>query len=236
MTEKGLSEKYHYQYLILWYAGGLVFGLIWFLATRGRFRTQELVMSFGIGMASFGGQLFSLLALEKDVPGYIVFPMTTGGNLFLVAAAGVFLFRERSRRLGPASAGLNRLASAHGRPSCRAWEHQVNPPTSSPSVQRAGRFLFIWSLQSFRAGPNDAESGCSGCPLEQLLFETQSAKRLEGAPDEERTYFEASRGCRRHLKENPRIQSCRRMRGFRYLLFFSKPPGTKHGVHRRGGA
>jgi glucose uptake protein GlcU len=95
MTEKGLSEKYHYQYLILWYAGGLVFGLIWFLATRGRFRTQELVMSFGIGMASFGGQLFSLLALEKDVPGYIVFPMTTGGNLFLVAAAGVFLFRER---------------------------------------------------------------------------------------------------------------------------------------------
>jgi multidrug transporter EmrE-like cation transporter len=35
------------------------------------------------------------LALEKDVPGYIVFPMTTGGNLFLVAAAGVFLFRER---------------------------------------------------------------------------------------------------------------------------------------------
>jgi multidrug transporter EmrE-like cation transporter len=46
-------------------------------------------------MASFGGQLFSLLALERNVPGYVVFPMTTGGNLFLVAAAGVFLFRER---------------------------------------------------------------------------------------------------------------------------------------------
>jgi len=95
MAEKGLSETYHYQYLILWYAGGLAFGLIWFLATRGRFRGQELVMSFGIGMASFGGQLFSLLALERNVPGYVVFPMTTGGNLFLVAAAGVFLFRER---------------------------------------------------------------------------------------------------------------------------------------------
>jgi multidrug transporter EmrE-like cation transporter len=95
MAEKGLSETYHYQYLILWYAGGLVFGIIWFLATRDRFRAQELVMSFGIGMASFGGQFFSLLALEKNVPGYVVFPMTTGGNLFLVAAAGVFLFRER---------------------------------------------------------------------------------------------------------------------------------------------
>jgi drug/metabolite transporter (DMT)-like permease len=95
MAEKGLSETYHYQYLILWYAGGLVFGLIWFLATRGKFRVPELLMSFGIGMASFGGQFFSLLALEKNVPGYVVFPMTTGGNLFLVAAAGVFLFRER---------------------------------------------------------------------------------------------------------------------------------------------
>jgi drug/metabolite transporter (DMT)-like permease len=95
MAEKGLSEQYHYQYLVLWYAGGLLFGLAWFLATRGRFRVQELVMAFGIAMGSFGGQLFSLLALERNVPGYVVFPMTTGGNLFLVAAAGIFLFREK---------------------------------------------------------------------------------------------------------------------------------------------
>jgi drug/metabolite transporter (DMT)-like permease len=95
MAEKGLSGKYHYQYLVLWYAGGLLFGFAWFLATRGRFRAQELVMAFGIGMGSFGGQLFSLLALERNVPGYVVFPMTTGGNLFLVAAAGIFIFREK---------------------------------------------------------------------------------------------------------------------------------------------
>ncbi len=98
MAEKGLSEKYHYQYLLLWYAGGLLFGLAWFLATRGKFQAQEIVMAFGIGCGSFGGQLFSLLALERNVPGYIVFPMTTGGNLFLVAAAGVFFFREK---IGP---------------------------------------------------------------------------------------------------------------------------------------
>jgi drug/metabolite transporter (DMT)-like permease len=95
MAEKGLSEQYHYQYLIIWYAGGLLFGLVWFLATRGRFRAQEFVMAFGIAMGSFGGQLFSLLALERNVPGYVVFPMTTGGNLFLVAAAGIFIFREK---------------------------------------------------------------------------------------------------------------------------------------------
>jgi drug/metabolite transporter (DMT)-like permease len=98
MAEKGLSERYHYQYLLLWYAGGLLFGLAWFLATRGRFQAQEIVMAFGIGIGSFGGQFFSVLALEQKVPGYIVFPMTTGGNLFLVAAAGVFLFREK---IGP---------------------------------------------------------------------------------------------------------------------------------------
>jgi multidrug transporter EmrE-like cation transporter len=98
MAEKGLSEQYHFQYLLLWYLGGLLFGLGWFLATRGRFRSREFLMSFGIAVGSFGGQLFSLLALERNVPGYVVFPMTTGGNLFLVAAAGVLLFREK---IGP---------------------------------------------------------------------------------------------------------------------------------------
>lgn len=98
IAEKGLSERYQFQYLLLWYGGGLLFGLGWLLATRGRFRLRELVMAFGIAIGSFGGQFFSLLALERNVPGYIVFPMTTGGNLFLVAAAGVLLFREK---IGP---------------------------------------------------------------------------------------------------------------------------------------
>jgi glucose uptake protein GlcU len=95
MTEKGLAEKYHYQYLLWWYAGGLAFGLASFIVTRSRFYMRDVVMALGIGIGSFSGQLFSLLALEQGVPGYIVFPMTTGGNLFLVALAGVFIFRER---------------------------------------------------------------------------------------------------------------------------------------------
>ena len=95
MAEKGLSETYHYQYLLWWYGGGVILGLGVFLAGRGRFQFKEVVMALGLGLGSFGGQYFSLLALEQKVPGYIVFPLTTGGNLFLVAAAGVFLFRER---------------------------------------------------------------------------------------------------------------------------------------------
>ena len=100
MTEKGLSDQYHYQYLLWWYAGGLAFALTAFLISRNRFYFREVVLALGVGLGSFGGQLFSLMALEQGVPGYIVFPVTTGGNLFLVAAAGVLLFRERVGKYG----------------------------------------------------------------------------------------------------------------------------------------
>ena len=98
IAAKGLSETYHYQYLLGWYAGGLALSLGVFLFARTRLFAREIAFGFAIGMGSFGGQLFSSLALEQGVPGHIVFPATTGGNLFLVAAAGVLLFRER---LGP---------------------------------------------------------------------------------------------------------------------------------------
>jgi drug/metabolite transporter (DMT)-like permease len=95
LAEKGLAEKFHFQYLVWWYAGGLAFGFAALLISRSRIRLRDAVMAFGIGVGSFGGQLFSAMALEQKVPGYIVFPITTGGNLFLVAAAGVILFREK---------------------------------------------------------------------------------------------------------------------------------------------
>lgn len=95
MVEIGLSERYHYQYLLWWYVGCLGFSLAAFLATGCRIHARELVIAFGVGAGSFGGQFFSLLALEQKMPGYIVFPITTGGSLVLVAAAGVLLFKER---------------------------------------------------------------------------------------------------------------------------------------------
>ncbi len=98
LAEKGLSETYHYQYLLWWYAGGLALALAVFLASRTRLYGREIAFGFAIGLGSFGGQLFSSMALEQGVPGHIVFPATTGGNLFLVAAAGLLFFREK---LGP---------------------------------------------------------------------------------------------------------------------------------------
>jgi hypothetical protein len=98
IAARGLSETYHYQYLLWWYAGGLAFGLAAFAFTQGKLYAREIAFGFLVGIGSFGGQLFSSLALEAGVPGHIVFPATTGGNLFLVAAAGLLLFREK---LGP---------------------------------------------------------------------------------------------------------------------------------------
>jgi drug/metabolite transporter (DMT)-like permease len=98
IAERGLAESYHYQYLLWWYAGGLAISLAVLLISRRGLYPKEVLFGFAIGVGSFGGQLFSSLALEQGVPGHIVFPATTGGNLFLVAAAGVMLFRER---LGP---------------------------------------------------------------------------------------------------------------------------------------
>jgi len=100
IAEEGLAQRFQFQYLLWWYAGGLAFGLVALVLSRGRLHWKDLLMAFGIGAGSFGGQLFSVMALEQKVPGYIVFPVTTGGNLFLVAAGGVLLFREKIGRYG----------------------------------------------------------------------------------------------------------------------------------------
>ena len=49
LAEKGLAERYHYQYLLAWYGGGLVFGLASLLADHGRVYLKELAMAFAIG-------------------------------------------------------------------------------------------------------------------------------------------------------------------------------------------
>jgi drug/metabolite transporter (DMT)-like permease len=98
MAEKGLLHQSHFQYLLWWYAGSGILSFAAFLFEGGGFAAREVAIAFGIGAASFGGQLFSLLALERGGQGYIVFPITTGGNLFVVAAGGVVLYKEH---IGP---------------------------------------------------------------------------------------------------------------------------------------
>ena len=98
LAQAGLSESYHYQYLVFWYAGGFALALAAWLPTRVRPGAAEASAAAVIALGSLFGQLFTSLALERGIPGHVVFPVTTGGNLFLVSAAGIVLFRER---IGP---------------------------------------------------------------------------------------------------------------------------------------
>jgi len=89
---------YQSQYLFYWYLGGLVFALVALRLARSGVKSREVLLGAAMGGCSFAGQSFTAMALAKGLPGHIAFPLTTGGSLFLVALAGIVLFRER---IGP---------------------------------------------------------------------------------------------------------------------------------------
>jgi multidrug transporter EmrE-like cation transporter len=95
LEDKGLLAPNRLPYLACWYAGGLLLAAIPFV-WRGPQLLRRVEVLLGVAMAccSLGGQLATALALAS-VPGHIAFAVTTGGNLFIVAGAGIFIFRER---------------------------------------------------------------------------------------------------------------------------------------------
>jgi drug/metabolite transporter (DMT)-like permease len=97
LTEHGLAA-YRSQYLLCWYMGGFVFALIALVVSRSGVNSREILLGAAMGGCSLAGQSFTALALSKGLPGHIAFPLTTGGSLFLVALAGIVLFKER---IGP---------------------------------------------------------------------------------------------------------------------------------------
>lgn len=97
LTERGLAE-YQSQYLMFWYLAGFVFALAALLVSRTGVNWREVALGAAMGGSSLAGQTFTVLALAKGLPGHIAFPLTTGGSLFLVATAGLLLFKEK---IGP---------------------------------------------------------------------------------------------------------------------------------------
>jgi multidrug transporter EmrE-like cation transporter len=63
-----------------------------------------------MGLCSLGGQYFSGRALVNGIPGHILFPVATGGTLFAVALAGIFVFKEDVGPYGHAGLILGILA------------------------------------------------------------------------------------------------------------------------------
>jgi len=94
------AGPFTYQYLEFWYLGGAVFAMIVFVSRHAKPYGREVLIAGGMSLCSIGGQLSMALALENKIPGHIVFPVVTGGNLLIVAGAGALLFRERISRYG----------------------------------------------------------------------------------------------------------------------------------------
>lgn len=95
LTEMGMASTYQAQYLLYWYLGGFVFAAAALIRSGLRPRGGEVALGALMGGCSLLGQSFTGLALSNGVPGHVVFPITTGGSLFLVASAGLLLFKEK---------------------------------------------------------------------------------------------------------------------------------------------
>jgi drug/metabolite transporter (DMT)-like permease len=106
LAERHLSAQYQFQYLVFWYLSSTVIAGLVFLTKHSKPRKSEILMGAGMGLASVLGQLGMVLAMTSNVPGYLVFPLAIGGNLFLVVAGGIILFKERVRSYGIVGLGL----------------------------------------------------------------------------------------------------------------------------------
>jgi hypothetical protein len=106
LTERNLANQFQAQYLFYWYLGGLLFALAALGASWRNLQRREVILGAAMGACSLGGQGFTGLALASGVPGHIVFPITTGGSLFVVAAVGILVFKEKVGGYGIAGIAL----------------------------------------------------------------------------------------------------------------------------------
>ena len=109
LNERGLTA-FQSQYLVFWYLGGAIFGALAFLPGMRETRGREVALGAVMGLCSLGGQTFTGMSLSRGIPGHVAFPITTGGSLFLVAAAGIFVFKERVGAFGAAGIILGVVA------------------------------------------------------------------------------------------------------------------------------
>jgi drug/metabolite transporter (DMT)-like permease len=110
LAGRGLTDRYELQYLLVWYLGWLLFGVVVFIGRPFKPRTREILIAAAMGLCSVAGQFFTGLALARDVAGHVAFSISTGGTLFIVALAGILLFREKVGPYGLAGLVLGILS------------------------------------------------------------------------------------------------------------------------------
>jgi multidrug transporter EmrE-like cation transporter len=91
----GLPPNIKFPYLTIWYAAGLLCIGIPMLFRKEKGGLKEAGWGAVIALLSIGGQVAMATALDSGVPGNVVFPVTIGGSILVVAIAGQLFFGER---------------------------------------------------------------------------------------------------------------------------------------------
>lgn len=91
----GLPEGAKFPYLTVWYAAGLASVGVPIVVRRAHIRLREVGWSAVLSSLSMGGQIAMAVALKRNVPGHVVFPIAMGGAVFIVILGGRALFGER---------------------------------------------------------------------------------------------------------------------------------------------
>ncbi|HEY7210695.1 MAG TPA: hypothetical protein VH477_10525 [Bryobacteraceae bacterium] len=94
LAERQLTDRYEFQYLLMWYLGWLLLGAVIVIRRPFKPQAREILIAAAMGLCSIAGQFFVGLALSRAVAGHVAFSISTGGTLFVVALAGILLFKE----------------------------------------------------------------------------------------------------------------------------------------------
>ena len=94
MSGIGLSEQFKLPYLVLWYTAGFLFAAAVSLRRTSVPTVRELAYSAAAALASTLGQLGMAFALDRGVPGYVVFQVAPGGGLLVVVLVGILAIKE----------------------------------------------------------------------------------------------------------------------------------------------
>ena len=95
----GLPESARFPYLTVWYAAGLLSVAVPVVIRGVHIRLREVGWSALLAGLSIGGQIAMAVALKRNIPGHVVFPIAMGGAVFIVILGGRVLFRERMSRI-----------------------------------------------------------------------------------------------------------------------------------------
>ena len=95
LQDMGLAESHSFLYLAFWYSAGLTVSLIAFLSRQSKLAPSEVAVGGLMGLFSSIGWILLTQAIARGLPGYLAFPIAIGGNLSIVAAVGLLVFRER---------------------------------------------------------------------------------------------------------------------------------------------